>query len=134
MKKIIILIMALMFSQTFIISPAFAKCPEGSVPVSILDAGDDTVTGTEGERCVKDDKAGSGVFYILNFILDIMTMGVGILAIIGITIAGATYLSAGGNEGKTRLAKQRILEIVIGLVAYAVIYAALKWLLPSFGS
>ena len=64
-------------------------------------------------------------------ILDIMTVGVGVLGIIGITIVGIQYLTAGGSEDKTRKAKRRMFEIVIGLVAYVLIYAILKWLMPG---
>ena len=63
-----------------------------------------------------------------------MTIGIAILAVLGITIAGVQYLSAGGSEDKTRKAKTRISEIIIGLAVYAAVYALLKWLLPSFGS
>ena len=61
-----------------------------------------------------------------------MTVGIGILGVVGITIVGIQYLTAGGNEEKTRKAKRRLYEIVIGLVAYVLIYAFLQWLLPNF--
>ena len=67
MKKIILLFMATCLSLVFIAHPVFAKCPEGSVPVSVLDSGGEIVTWTEGEKCAKDEKAGSGVIYIINF-------------------------------------------------------------------
>ncbi|MBP5648250.1 hypothetical protein J6X04_03135, partial [Candidatus Saccharibacteria bacterium] len=74
---------------------------------------------------IQDDGNGCGVYMILNLILDILTYGVGIAAIIGISISGITYLTAKGNEQQTIKAKRRIYEIVIGLVAYAALYAAL---------
>ena len=61
-----------------------------------------------------------------------MSIGVGILGVVGITIVGIQYLTAGGNEEKTRTAKRRILDIVIGLAAYAAAYWILQWLLPTF--
>ncbi|MBQ1298598.1 hypothetical protein IIY24_02055 [Candidatus Saccharibacteria bacterium] len=79
-----------------------------------------------GEVC--DDDNGDSIFQLLYNVVDIMTIGVGILGVIGITIAGIQYLTAGGSEEKTRKAKRRIFEIVIGLVAYALFYAILKWL------
>lgn len=75
---------------------------------------------------------GAGISCILNLIIDILTVGVGILGVIGITVVGIQYLTAGGSEEKTRKAKRRMFEIVIGLVAYVLIYAALKWLMPNF--
>ena len=61
-----------------------------------------------------------------------MSIGVGILGVLGIVIVGIQYLTAGGNEEQTRKAKRRMFEIVIGLVAYVLVYAFLKFLLPTF--
>ena len=47
-------------------------------------------------------------------------------------MVGIQYLTAGGNEEQTRKAKRRMLEIVIGIVAYVILYAGLRWLLPEF--
>lgn len=65
---------------------------------------------------------------LLQLIVDILVIGIPILGIIGITIVGIQYLTAGGDETKTRKAKRRMLEIVIGLVAYVVIFTLLQWL------
>ena len=85
-----------------------------------------------GCNCTKDQDGnpvdGGEVIYILKTIVDIMTIGIGILGVIGISITGVQYLTAGGSEEKTRKAKRRMLEIVIGLAAYVLIYSVLKWL------
>ena len=135
MKKIILILIATIISFIsvgFISSPTFADCPDGYIPVSILDGGDGT-TGTNGEKCRKEAENGDDVQNILYLVRDIMSVGVGILGVIGITIVGIQYLTAGGNEDQTRKAKRRLLEIVIGLVAYVIIIALLTWLLPGFG-
>ena len=80
---------------------------------------------------IQDDGEGCGVYMILNLILDILTYGIGIAAIIGISISGIMYLTSKGNEANTTKAKRRIYEIVIGLAAYAVLYVALNFLLPG---
>ena len=69
---------------------------------------------------------------IIRFVVNILSIGVGIIAVIGITIAGIQYTTAGGNEEQTRKSKRRILEIVIGLAAYALLYAVLQFVLPNF--
>lgn len=76
---------------------------------------------------------GEGIVCIINLVVDIMTVGVGILSVIGITVVGIQYLTAGGSEEKTKKAKRRMLEIVIGVGLYVVLYVVLKWLLPKFG-
>lgn len=80
----------------------------------------------------QSDNDGSGIKCILNTVVDIMTVGVGILGVLGIIIVGIQYLTAADNEAQTTKAKRRLFEIVIGLVAYVLIYAILKWLLPNF--
>ena len=79
-----------------------------------------------------DEPEGEGIKCLINTAVDIMTVGVGILGVIGIMIFGIQYLTAGGNEERTRKAKRRLFEIVIGMVCYVLIYAVLKWLLPGF--
>lgn len=106
-------------------APVYAEesgsCPEGCVPTAILGDG----------HCVCDNN-GDSIQNILKLVVRIMTVGIGILAAIGITVVGIQYLTAGGNEEQTRKAKRRLFEIVIGLVAYVLIYAILSWLLPNF--
>lgn len=89
--------------------------------------------GKENANILKDCASREdGIMCILELVIEIMSIGVGILGVIGISVSGIQYLTAGGSEEKTRKAKRRLLEIVIGLAVYAVVYALLKWLLPSF--
>ena len=117
MKKILSIIVATILAFSTLVTPVFAADQDSGVETAIL-------TGC--------GQAEDGVQCILQLVVDIMSIGIGILGVIGITIVGIQYLTAGGDEGKTRKAKQRMFEIVVGLVAYVVIYAALRWLLPSF--
>ncbi len=79
----------------------------------------------------EDDGSGCGVYTILNLVIDILSMGVAIAGVIGVTIAGIQYMSAKDSEEKTKKAKRRIFEIVIGLVAYAILFVGVQWLLPG---
>lgn len=73
-----------------------------------------------------------GIMCVLAYGVDVFSVLVGVLAVIGIVYAGIKYLTAGGDVAKTTLAKKRITEIVIGLAVYMLIYAFLGWLLPTF--
>lgn len=88
-----------------------------------------SILGGGGEYC--NDGKGSSVTNILNLIIELMTIGIGILGVLGITIVGIQYLTAGGNEEKARKAKRRIFEIVIGLALYVIVYALLKFFSSS---
>ena len=117
MKKIFTFIISLVLGLSVLAQPVFADAQSGSgsncVDTAILD----------GCSTPKD---------ILIDVVNIMTVGVGVLATIGLGVAGIQYLTAGGSEEKTRKAKRRILEIVIGLLAYVLIYAFLQFILPNF--
>ena len=86
-------------------------------------------TGFFGE--IEDDGNGCGIYKILYLVIDILSIGVGIVAVVGITLSGITYMTAGGNPQKTTVAKRRIAEIVIGIVLYALLYTIVNFLLPG---
>ncbi len=90
------------------------------------------LTGCKDAVDKNGEKTGEArIMCILNLAVDILSIGVGIFGVIGISVAGIQYLTAGGSEEQTRKAKRRLFEIVIGLAAYVVIYTLLRWLLPS---
>jgi len=72
-----------------------------------------------------------GIWRILEFVIGILTVGVGILATVGLIISGIQYTTAGDSTEKTAKAKKRIFEIVIGLIAYSLLWAAANWLIPG---
>ena len=129
--KVIACLLSILFCTIAITAPVFAECPDGSVPTAILGNDENIVTGTNGERCLRGTSDGSALSNTLKTVLEIMTIGIGVLGVLGITIVGIQYLTAGGNEEKTRKAKRRLFEIVIGLVVYAVISSFLYFLSPS---
>ena len=126
MKRLLSGIVAVLMGGLVITTPVMAACnekqiEEGCVSTSILRGG-----------CSCDHGDGGEIIEVLNLVVNFMTVGIGILGVLGITIVGIQYLTAGGNEEKTRKAKRRLFEIVIGLVAYVLIYALLSFLIPNF--
>ena len=83
--------------------------------------------------CIEDDKDGKAMFTILGIVLNVLTVGVGVLGVLGIVISGVQYLTARDNEAQMAKARKRILEVVIGLVVYAVMYLVLSNLLIPGG-
>jgi small-conductance mechanosensitive channel len=75
---------------------------------------------------VQCDADGNGIINLLQTVVTIVSAGVIVLAIIGITFASIKWATAGGNSSRTAEAKKMILNIVIGLAAYAVL-AAFLW-------
>ena len=93
-------------------------------------AGCDGVKTNFFGECVSTED-GDGIYQILAVILNVLTFGIGIAATIGMVLAGLQYLTARDNAVQVEKAKMRILQIVIGLVMYAMIWALLQWLIPG---
>lgn len=94
----------------------------GDVQTSIIQC-EQTGTGT--------DIKNSGIWGILLLVINILTAGVGVAAVAGIVYASILYTSSGGEIDKTKKAMTIISDIVIGVVAYALMYAALNFLVPG---
>ena len=137
MKKLIYSIIAVFAVLVFSTTPVYADCVEtsilGGTKCTKDEATNELKPDTNGSvSCACDNNDGSSIYDILNTVVDIMSVCIGILGVIGITIVGIQYLTAAGNEEQTRKAKRRMFEIVIGIVAYVILYAGLRFLLPEF--
>lgn len=75
-----------------------------------------------------------GIMELLKLVVKILFYGLGAAAVVGVVIAGIMYLTARDNEQQVTKAKTRLLEIVIGLVAWALMYTVLYFLIPGFNS
>lgn len=90
-----------------------------------------TVVETTFFGNINDEGDGCGVFTILNLVVDILSIGVGILGVIGISVAGIQYLTSAGKEDQARRSRVRIFQIIIGLAVYAIMYTGINWLTPG---
>lgn len=77
--------------------------------------------------CEGDD----GIWSLLELAINIMTAGVGIVAVGGIVWGSILYASAGGNPEQVKQAITIIKNVVIGLFMYFLAYAALNYLIPG---
>lgn len=126
MKKI----MAVFLGMMMLFGLATATVPQEAY------ASDDTcvyVTILNEEVCSNNEELGkkNGIYIVLSIVLDVLMAGVGVAAVIGIAISGVQYLTAGGNEAQMVKAKNRIIQVVIGLVIWALMWAGLNWLVPG---
>lgn len=72
-----------------------------------------------------------GVMKLLEIVLSILVYGLGVAAVLGVVIAGILYMTARDNEQQVATAKRRLYEIVIGLIAWALMFTLLNWLIPG---
>lgn len=78
-----------------------------------------------------NDTTGSPVVAILVIVIRILTAVIGVVAVGGLVYAGILYASASGDSSQINKAKEIIRNIVIGLIAFALMAGALNWLIPG---
>lgn len=97
-----------------------------------------TTMAEEAETCIQTAIIGTdgcysgGIWGLLGIIVDVMTIVIGAAAVIGIIISGIQYMTSSGNPAAMTKAKKRLIEILIGLLAYGVFYGLMRWLLPGW--
>ena len=77
---------------------------------------------SDGEQTIKD---------IIIFVISILSVGIGVLATIGLIICGYLIMTARDNEQQVSKAKKRLLEIVIGIVIWAIGAGAVLLFVPD---
>jgi hypothetical protein len=73
----------------------------------------------------------SGVWGLLLMVINILTAGVGIVAVAGIIYGSVMYTSAGGNPENVKKARGIITNVVIGIIAYAFMFTILNFITPG---
>ena len=154
MKKILLLICAMVTSLVVATAPVGGAWAETSAQKEkrCADRGVDWRTDPECQsKCVEtsqwgtvgqdgktrlrcDDGNGDAMKRTLLKIIDIFSGVVGVLCVLGIGYVGFKYLTAGGDMAKVTKAKRRIVEIIVGLIVYALLYVILRFLIPGFES
>lgn len=97
-----------------------ASC--GGTETSIISCSQ-TSTGTSA----KDN----GIWGVLLIVLNILTGAVGIAAVGGIVYGAILYTSAADNAQQVKEAMEIIRNVVLGLVAYGLMFIGLNFLIPG---
>jgi hypothetical protein len=98
-----------------------------SILLTIADTCIDTMLlGTFCDNC-----EGGPILKIILMAVKILTIGFGILATIGIIVVGVQYMTARDNEGQLARAKKRLIDIIIGIGIYGLMYLILELLTPG---
>jgi hypothetical protein len=101
--------------------PVNAEMKCGGATTSIIDCPDDNGTTTQD----------NGVWHLLIQALNIMTAGVGILAVAGIAYGAALYASSADKPEQAKQGMAFIKNVVIGLIAYGLMFVLLNFLVPG---
>jgi len=73
----------------------------------------------------------SAIWGVLLMVLNIMTAGVGIVAVGGIVYGAILFASAGDKAEQTKKAVGVITNVVIGVAAYGLMFILLNFLVPG---
>jgi len=71
------------------------------------------------------------IFKDINVIVTFLSGMVGVIVVGTIILGGIQYTMAGDNPQAVTAAKQRIINGVIALVAFLLIFAFLQWIIPG---
>jgi hypothetical protein len=93
----------------------------GGAPTSIIKCTEKAGTTT------KDN----GVWALLIMVMNILTAGVGILAVGGIAYGAALYASSADKPEQAKQGMTFIKNVVICLVAYGLMYVVINFLIPG---
>ena len=75
--------------------------------------------------CPDDIKA------LLTLIVKILSAGVLVAAVAGIIFGAVMYMTAGGSADNTKKGVTIIRDVIIGLVAYGLMYVILNFIIPG---
>jgi hypothetical protein len=98
----------------------------GGVPTSII--GGDACGNVEKDS---KDIQKSGVWALLLLTLNILTAGIGIAAVGGIAYGAALYASSSDKPDQAKAGITFIKNVVIGLIAYGLMFILLNFLIPG---
>ena len=88
-----------------------------------------------GPACDGNSKSGkvedNPIWKLLIFVLNIMIAGVGVLAVAGVVYASVLYVTAADRADQIKKAKDLILNVAIGVIAFGLMYSFLNFLIPG---
>lgn len=113
----------------------------GSVQVVAADCTPDATTKCCGNTstsiiaCNEDNSSdkieNNAIWALLMIVINIMTAGIGILAVAGIVYGAVLYTTAEDKADQVKKATGIIQNVVIGLILYALMWAGLNFIIPG---
>jgi len=108
---------------TLVVSTPSLALTCGGVPTSIV-----SCEQAGGENATIEQ---TGVWGILLIAINILTGLVALAAVVGVVYGSVLYTSAGGNQEQVKKAMGIITNVVIGVIAYALMYSVSNFLIPG---
>ena len=87
----------------------------------------DACKGLKQSECLASDP----IVKDLNLVVNFLSALVGVVVVVVIVLGGIQYSMAGDNPSAVTAAKQRIINGLIALVAFLLMFSFLQWLIPG---
>lgn len=125
--KVLFATLALAFVMVIpVAAPAFAGAATGDVNITGgLCAGSSLALGTA--NCNDNGAAAGSVSTLIRQVINIISVIVGIAAVIMIIVGGLRYITSGGDSSSVTSAKNTILYAIVGLVVVALAQIIVKF-------
>jgi len=105
-------------------------CPSGKVDptdhTKCVEVGNEC-NGLSQDECLASDP----IVHDLNLVVNFLSALVGVVVLAVIVLGGIQYSMAGDNPSAVTAAKQRIINGLIALVAFLLMFSFLQWLIPG---
>jgi len=110
-------------------------CPPSRVVITTSGSQSTVSCNSQSADCgstVSDTGAVSCVFQrYINPAIQLLSAAVGILVVVTIIRGGLTYTMSAGDPSKAAAGKQHIINALIGLAAYLMLYVFLQFIIPG---
>ena len=118
---------ALALCGSVLAAPAYAECDASSIGETGLSGSAECAKGTGQSENLTGE---SGVF---RTVTNILLFIIGAVAVIMLVIGGIRYTISGGDSNQVTAAKNTILYAIIGIVVAILAFAAVNFVIGSFG-
>lgn len=125
MKKTILflaLASSLLIGAYFVTNSVHAEKKCGDVKTAFIECKADSAS---------DKIEDTPIWHLLQIAVNILSGGVAVAAIIGLVYGGIVYSSAQDNQAQVQKAIGIIRNVVIGIVAYVLMYSVLQFIIPG---
>jgi len=103
-------------------------CPDGSIKTKAeIDSNVKCTDGSHPRVAIED----TGIWGILLLTINILSVGVGVTALGGVVYGSILYTTAGGSPDQVKKARTIIGNVIVGILAYALMFSFLNYIIPG---
>jgi hypothetical protein len=107
----------------------FIMSPASAYAVDVFDDVCNKPGSQDSPACQSDQDPITGSEGIISRVTSIIALVAGIIAVIVIIIGGFMYVTAGGDSGKTKTARDTIIYAAVGLVVIALAQSIIMFII-----